>query len=65
MGGAGIIEYRSAGGVGPLISFFKCWILGGLDWLLFLACTFPSPDLGFVAKRLFSCSSRASRRAVD
>jgi hypothetical protein len=69
MGGGGITEYRSAGGVGLVTSFFKCCIDTRRDdfralWLS-ATCTFAMPDFGFVASRLFSCSSLASNKAVD
>jgi hypothetical protein len=52
-----------------LTNLFKCCIDGGLDRLLFLCfsiiCTFAIPDFGFVARRLFSCSSLARSNAVD
>ena len=58
-------EYRSAGGVGSFMSFFKCCIEGGRDCVLtrfWDGCLIP--DFGFVARRLFSCSNLASSRAV-
>jgi hypothetical protein len=33
MGGGGKVEYRRAGGVGPLTIFFNCAIEGCLGWL--------------------------------
>jgi hypothetical protein len=67
MGGAGIREYLRADGVGPSTIFFSCCIDGGLDWLPFRLdrAIGAMPDFGFVAKRLFSCSSLASNKAVD
>ena len=62
------MEYRSAEGVGPLTSLFRCWIEGGRDLLLSrcsTVCALAMPDFGFVASRLFSCSSLASSNAVD
>lgn len=52
------------GFVGALTRFFKCWIEGGRDFALLL-WVFVNPDLGSVAMALFSCSSRARRKAVD
>ncbi len=69
MGGAGIMEYRSAGGVGPFTSLLRCCMEGGLDWCLArmfsTIWTFAMPDFGFDTRRLFSCSSLASSNAVD
>jgi hypothetical protein len=68
MGGAGIMEYRRAEGVGPFTSLFRCWIEGGRDLLLVRCSTvwdLAIPDFGLVASRLFSCSSLASNKAVD
>ena len=49
---------------GALTRFLRCWIDGGRDFALLLG-VFDNPDLGSVAKALFSCSSRASRNVVD
>lgn len=38
---------------------------GGRDWLRAREEESASPDLGFVARALFSCSKRASSREVD
>jgi hypothetical protein len=67
MGGAGISEYLRAGGVGPLTKFLSCCIDGGRDSARFLPTRDigVSLDLGFVARRLFSCSNRANNNAVD
>jgi hypothetical protein len=63
------MEYRSASGVGPFTSLFRCCIDGGLvcDLLPCLSAiwTFVRPDFGFVARRLFSCSSLARSKVVD
>ena len=62
------MEYRSAEGVGPFTSLFRCWIDGGRDMFLARCSTvwaLARPDFGFVASRLFSCSSLASNKAVD
>lgn len=62
------MEYRNAGGVGPVTNLFKCCMEGGLDldllFCLSIDLTFVKPDLGFVASKLFSCSSLASSNAV-
>jgi len=60
-------EYLRAGGVGPFTIFLSCCIEGGRDWLPFRLDRVigARPDFGFVARRLFSCSSLASNKAVD
>lgn len=61
------MEYRSAGGVGPLTMSRSMAIDGGLGF--FVGDFSASADLtftvfGFVASLAFSCSSRARSNAV-
>lgn len=61
MAGISNWEYRRDAR-GSLTSFCRCWIDGGRD----RRCVFLArPDLGFVARALFSCSRRANSNAVD
>ncbi len=46
------------------MSFLICWIDGGLDLVLVLV-HLVTAAFGSVARALFSCSNRASRKAVD
>ena len=63
-GGSGSTEYRRDGLAGSQISFLSCWIDGGRDLALLLVFL-DTAALGSVARALFSCSSRASKNAVD
>lgn len=66
MGGGGSMEYRSAGGVGPLTICRSCAIEGGRGLVVDeLSATCTLTLFGFVANLAFSCSSRASNMAVD
>lgn len=46
------------------MSFLSLWIDGGRDFVLVLV-DLDIAALGSVARALFSCSSRASKKAVD
>ncbi len=62
------MEYRRDEGVGSVTILFSCCMEGGRDLPLareLVVWALAMPDFGFVARRLFSCSSRASNNAVD